>query len=60
MGIPAESAYADGFVDGQEDILDEISDIIETWNSAHSDDMALTISMIQDLINEKKREIESL
>lgn len=55
-----QNAYADGFADGQLNIIEEISDIIEMWYSPHSDDMGLTIRMIKDLIEGEKKEIESL
>jgi hypothetical protein len=55
-----EHAYHEGFIDGQEGIIEEIQEIIDTWNTPHSDDMALTISMIKDLLDNKKQEIESL
>lgn len=60
MGIPAESAYNDGFVDGQEDIIDEIEDIIDTWYTPHPDDKGLTLDLIISLIRDKKKEIDSL
>jgi phosphoribosyl-ATP pyrophosphohydrolase len=60
VGIPAESAYNDGFIDGQEDIIDEIEDIIYTWYTPHMEDKGLTLDLIISLIRNKKQDIDSL
>lgn len=55
MGIPQESAYNDGFIDGQEDILDEILNIVD-------DSVGRTeaFEAIMEMVESKKKEIESL
>lgn len=60
VGIPAESAYNDGFVDGQESIIGEIEDIIDSWYTPHAEDKGLTLNLIISLIRDKKQEIDSL
>lgn len=51
----AEISYNDGFIDGQEMILDEIIAIVDD-----SDGRTEAFEAIMKLVNEKKKEIESL
>lgn len=51
-----QEAYASGFTDGQEDILDEVIDIVDNCDVDYYDRYVL----IMDYIDEKKKEIESL
>lgn len=55
MDISPESAYSDGFVDGQEDILDQIIDIADSEET-----FVERYAAIMDMVDEKKREIDSL
>lgn len=50
-----EQFYNDGFIDGQENILDEIIQIVED-----SDGRAEAFEAIMNFVDEKKKEIESL
>lgn len=56
MGIPQEEAYSDGFLDGQENILDEIRQIVEDSDG----DFHERYVEIMEFVDDKKREIESL
>lgn len=55
MSIQGEIAYNDGFVDGQEDILDEILSLVDD-----SDGPTEAFEAIMKMVEEKKKEIESL
>lgn len=58
--MDSEQHYSDGFVDGQEMMIDEIQEIIDTWYTSHPDDIRLAMDMIKSFVENKKREIESL
>lgn len=60
MSLSPAKAYRGGFTDGQEELVDELQDIFDTWYTPHPEDQSVTCRMIMDLLANKKREIESL
>jgi uncharacterized protein (DUF1778 family) len=55
MSEAGEVIYNDGFIDGQEDILDEILNIVDD-----SDSHTEAFEAIMEFVEQKKKEIESL
>ena len=56
MSANGEEIYRDGFIDGQEEIVDQILEIIDnSMENTHD-----TLMSIWDFVGSKKREIESL
>lgn len=55
MGVPAEIAYNEGFIEGQYEVLEEIIQIVNDWGSWKEATQA-----IRDYVTNKEMELDSL